>query len=163
MPTIRPYAADDWPAVWRVLEPILRRGDTYVLAPDITQQDAQRFWIGQPLRTYVACDDGGAVVASYFIRPNQPGLGSHVCNCAYVVDAAASGRGIASAMCAHSQQEASRLGFTAMQFNFVVSTNEAAVRLWKKHGFEVVGVLPKAFRHPSRGLVDALVMHKFLA
>jgi len=102
------------------------------------------------------------VLGTYVIRPNQPGQGSHVSNCGYVVSDAARGMGVASALCEHSQQEALRMGFRAMQFNFVVSTNEGAVRLWRKMGFEIVGTLPGAFRHPRHGFVDAYVMFKQL-
>jgi ribosomal protein S18 acetylase RimI-like enzyme len=93
---------------------------------------------------------------------NQPTLGSHVCNCGYIVDKNSRGQGVASAMCGHSQEEAIKSGFKAMQYNLVVSTNKSAIRLWKKHDFKVVGVLPKAFNHKDLGLVDALVMYKHL-
>lgn len=110
----------------------------------------------------MATDTGGAVIGTYFLKPNQPGLGSHVCNCGYVVAAQARGRGVAAAMCEHSQDQARALGFRAMQFNFVVATNESAVRLWQRQGFAVVGRLPGAFRHQKLGFVDALVMYKQL-
>jgi len=105
----------------------------------------------------------GQVLGTYFIKPNQPGLGAHVCNCGYVVAPAAQGQGIASEMCQHSQAEAKAMGFRAMQFNLVVSTNQRAVRLWRKLGFSVVGTLPRAFRHLHLGYVDALVMFKELS
>jgi len=108
----------------------------------------------------VARDPSGAIIGTYYLKPNQPGLGSHVCNCGYVVSDRARGHGVATLMCVHSQQEAVRLGFRAMQYNLVVSTNDGAIRLWKKLGFDIVGTLPGAFRHPRMGFVDAFVMFK---
>lgn len=159
---IRPYQAADWPSVWALLEPVFRKGDTYVFDPAISETEARAVWVEAPLATFVAEQDG-EIVGTCYLKPNQPGAGSHVCNCGYVVAARAAGRGIASQMCVHSQEQAVGHGFLAMQFNFVVSTNAAAVRLWRKLGFEIVGTLPAAFRHPGLGRVDAYVMHKFLA
>lgn len=161
--TIRPFVPSDWGAVWQMLEPTFRSGETYAVAPDISQADARRMWVDIPSATYVACDASGAVIGTYFLKPNQAGPGSHVCNCGYVVHAAAAGRGVASAMCAHSQQATLAQGFRAMQFNLVVSTNEAAVHLWRKHGFAIAGVLPGAFHHHRLGFVDAFVMFKPLS
>jgi len=161
--TIRRYTAQDWPAVWAILQPTFAAGDTYTLAPDISEADAHRFWIETPQSTWVACDADGGILGTYFLKPNQPALGAHVSNCGYVVSPAARGRGVASAMCQHSQREALAQGFRAMQFNFVVSTNEGAVRLWQQHGFAIVGTLPGAFSHPKRGDVDAYVMFKALS
>jgi ribosomal protein S18 acetylase RimI-like enzyme len=110
----------------------------------------------------VACGSDGRVAGTYFIKPNQPGLGSHVCNCGYVVAPEAQGQGIAAALCEHSQREAVALNFRAMQFNLVVATNERAIRLWQKLGFSVAGTLPRAFHHQRLGFVDALVMYKEL-
>ena len=138
-------------------------GDTYAFAPESTEAEILNAWVAVPLATYVACSDDGSIVGTYTLKPNQPGLGSHVCNCGYVVESEARGKGIATSMCEHSQLEASRLGFRAMQFNLVVSTNEGAVRLWQKLGFHVAGTLPGAFRHVELGYVDAYVMYKELA
>ncbi|MFH0130985.1 GNAT family N-acetyltransferase [Variovorax sp. VaC1] len=159
---IRAALDADWPAIWAVLEPTFRRGDTYTYAPDITEEQARHSWTKVPTATFVACNDEGTVLGTYVIKPNQPGQGAHVSNCGYVVSDAARGLGVASALCEHSQQEAIRMGFRAMQFNFVVSTNEGAVRLWRKMGFDIVGTLPGAFRHPQHGYVDAFVMFKQL-
>lgn len=163
MAHIRPFRERDWPPVWGVLEPTFRAGETYAYSPEISEADARAVWIDAPAATFVACEEDGTILGTYFLKPNQPGLGSHVCNCGYVVAEGARGRGVASAMCAHSQGEAVALGFRAMQFNLVVATNEGAIRLWKKHGFATVGVLPGAYRHRIRGFVDALVMYKPLA
>lgn len=162
MLTIRPLEHNDWPAVWSILEPTFRSGETYAFSSEISEAEAYKVWIELPSATFVACEADGAVLGTYFIKSNQPGLGSHVCNCGYVVAAAGRGKGVASAMCVESQREALTRGFRAMQFNLVVSTNEGAVRLWKKHGFHIAGVLPGAFRHRRLGFVDAFVMYKQL-
>jgi ribosomal protein S18 acetylase RimI-like enzyme len=163
MPHIRPFQTEDWSGVWPMLHETFATGDTYAFAADSTEAEIRKTWVELPLATYVACADDGTIVGTYFLKANQPGLGSHVCNCGYVSSVEARGQGIASAMCEHSQAEALRLGFRAMQFNFVVSTNEGAVRLWRKHGFHIAGTLPGAFRHALHGYVDAYVMFKQLA
>ena len=162
MTIIRAYQPSDWPYIWPILQTTFAAGDTYAYAPDSTEAQTHHAWIEYPQATFVATDDAGNILGTYFIKPNQTGLGDHVCNCGYVVAAAAQGRGVAAAMCEQSQLEAVRLGFLAMQFNLVVSTNERAVRLWKHLGFAVVGSLPGAFRHQKLGRVDALVMFKRL-
>lgn len=162
MMAIRRYKETDWPAVWQLLRATFATGDTYAFPPDSSEADIHMAWVTQPAATYVAYAPEGALLGTYILKANQPGLGSHVCNCGYVVATQAQGRGIASAMCEHSQSEAVSMGFLAMQFNLVVSTNERAVRLWKRLGFEVVGTLPRAFRHQRLGLVDAYVMYKGL-
>jgi ribosomal protein S18 acetylase RimI-like enzyme len=159
---IRPFAAADWPQVWPILRDTVRAGETYAFAPESTEGEIRQLWIEAPARTFVACDADGAILGTYFIKANQPGLGAHVCNCGYVVAASAQGRGIAAQMCTHSQQEAAVLGFRAMQFNFVVATNTRAIRLWERLGFSIVGRLPGAFNHRRLGYVDALVMFKQL-
>jgi ribosomal protein S18 acetylase RimI-like enzyme len=133
-----------------------------VFRPQCTEAEIHAVWIEVPAKTFVACDSDGLIVGTYFIKPNQPGLGAHVCNCGYVVAPRAQGKGIASHMCRHSQAEAIAMGFRAMQFNFVVATNTRAIRLWEWLGFSVVGRLPGAFRHLELGYVDALVMFKSL-
>ena len=152
----------DWPGMWRIMGPVFRAGETYPYSPDISEAEASAAWVEEASAVFVAVEEDGSVVGTYYIKPNKPALGAHVCNCGYIVAEAARGRGVASAMCLHSQQEAIAQGFLAMQYNLVVSTNEQAFRLWKKHGFQVVGALPKAFRHKRYGLVDAYVMYKLL-
>ncbi|MBC7894077.1 MAG: GNAT family N-acetyltransferase [Cytophagaceae bacterium] len=161
--TIRNISDADWPATWRILHATFAAGDTYTFPRDSSEEEIRRAWIDVPRATYVACDENDEILGTYFVKPNQAGGGSHVCNCGYVVAAAAQGRGVAAAMCEHSQAEAVGMGFRAMQFNFVVSTNERAVALWQRLGFAIVGRLPGAFLHPARGYVDALVMFKALA
>jgi len=161
--SIRRYQEPDWPIVWPLLQATFSSGDTYAFSPESSEAEIHKAWVEAPAATYVACAQDGRLLGTYILKANQPGLGSHVCNCGYVVAPEAQGQGIASAMCEHSQREAVSMGFLAMQFNLVVSTNERAVRLWKKLGFHVVGTLPRAFRHQRLGFVDALVMYKELA
>lgn len=159
---IRLFRDSDWNAAWPILQRTFSAGDTYAFDPESSEDEIRRAWIDVPQRTFVALDDSGAIVGTYFIKANQPGLGSHVCNCGYVVSEDAQGRGVASTMCEHSQIEAIAMGFRAMQFNLVVSTNERAVQLWQRLGFAIVGTLPGAFRHRQLGFVDAFVMFKTL-
>jgi ribosomal protein S18 acetylase RimI-like enzyme len=159
---IRRYTDADWPAVRALLTATFASGDTYAFAPDSSEAEIHRAWIEVPQSTWVACDAEGTLLGTYMLKPNQPGLGGHVCNCGYVVAPAARGRGVATAMCEHSQREAQAQGFRAMQFNLVVSTNSGAVRLWQSLGFSIVGTLPGAFRHGQLGFVDAHVMFKTL-
>lgn len=162
MTTIRHFQRADWPAVWNMIEPVFRAGETYGFDVDITEEEAFQVWVEKPMATFVAVSGAGDLLGTYYIKPNQPGQGAHVCNCGYIVAEHARGQGIATALCEHSQQEALRRGFRAMQYNLVVSTNAGAVRLWQKLGFDIAGTLPGAFRHPSRGYVDAYVMYKRL-
>ena len=154
---IRPAAADDDKDIWRMLEPVIRAGETYALPRDMNEVDALAYWRAPGHQVFVAIDDG-AVVGTYYLRANQRGGGAHVANCAYVTAPWSQGRGVARAMCAHSLEHAKHAGFRAMQFNFVVGANARAVRLWQSFGFEIVGTLPGAFEHPQLGPVDAYVM-----
>jgi ribosomal protein S18 acetylase RimI-like enzyme len=158
---IRPALPRDADAIWLILEPTIRAGETYTLPVDMGQDDVLAYWMSPDHEVFVA-EEGGTVVGTYFLRANQHGGGSHVCNCGYVTAPNATGRGVARAMCTHSLDRARERGFLAMQFNFVISTNERAVRLWESFGFKTVGRLPQAFKHPAKGLVDSLVMHRFL-
>ncbi|MEO8249989.1 MAG: N-acetyltransferase [Burkholderiales bacterium] len=160
--TIRPFAEADWTDLWAILRATFDAGDTYAFAPGSSEREIRAAWIDLPAATWVACAPDGALLGTYFIKPNQAGLGAHVCNCGYVVAPAFEGRGIASALCEHSQRQAVAMGSHAMQFNLVVRTNERAVRLWQRLGYSVVGTLPGAFRHARLGYVDALVMYKRL-
>lgn len=162
MINIREFKEDDWPHVWQFMEPVIRVGQTYPYAMDMTSEQAHYMWIDVTECAYVAEDEAGNIIGSYYIKPNQPTLGAHVANCGYLVAQNARGRGVATKMGEHSQAEAVRLGYRAMQFNLVVATNEASVHLWKKLGFDVVGALPGAFNHKDLGYVDAYVMYKVL-
>jgi L-amino acid N-acyltransferase YncA len=159
---IRPANADDSVAIWSILGPTIRTGETYALDPAMREEDALAYWLGSDRETFVAEEDG-EILGTYYIRANQAGGGSHVCNCGYMTSAAASGRGVAREMCEHSFEHARTRGFRAMQFNFVVSTIQRAIRLWQLLGFAEVGRLPQAFHHPAQGYVDALVLFRSLA
>src|SRR5947209_6355920 len=154
---IRPARAEDAAAIWSIIGPTIRAGETYALDPQMSEEDALAYWAGAGNETFVAEEDG-SILGTYYMRPNHAGGGAHVCNCGYMTSMAATGRGIARLMCRHSLDHARARGYRAMQFNFVVSTNERAVRLWESLGFTIVGRLPLAFRHPTRGFVDAFVM-----
>ena len=159
--TIRPARIEDHDAVWAILKPVFRAGDTYTIDPAITREDALGYWCGPTHRTWVAAR-GTAVLGTYYIRPNQAGGGAHVCNCGYITSPEARGQGVARAMLEHSLDLAPQLGFRAMQYNFVVATNARAIAIWERYGFDIVGRLPNAFRHPTQGFTDALVMYKTL-
>ena len=148
--------------IWAIIKEVLKKGDTYPFAPETTKAEAFQIWMTYPKATYVAYSEG-EIVGTYYIKPNQPGLGAHVCNAGYMVASKARGRGIGRAMCKHSLDEARKLGFKAMQYNLVVCTNKGAVKLWQDLGFEIIGTLPKAFNHSEKGLVDAFVMYQWLA
>jgi ribosomal protein S18 acetylase RimI-like enzyme len=158
---IREAATSDFEKIWPIFREIASAGDTYAYPRDVTKEEGEKLWMDKPRKTFVAEGEEG-ILGTYYIKTNHAGPGSHVCNCGYMVPPTSRGKGVATAMCEHSQQVALELGYEAMQFNFVASTNEGAVRLWQKLGFEIVGRLPKAFKHPSQGNVDALVMYKWL-
>jgi len=158
---IREAQPADAPAIAAIILPTIREGATYSLNPGLGEAEAVAYWMGSDKETFVA-EDEGVVVGTYYMRPNQDGGGRHVCNCGYMTSGAATGRGIARRMCEHSLCHARQRGYRAMQFNFVVSTNERAIRLWQGMGFAIVGRLPAAFRHPDKRFVDALVMFQTL-
>jgi ribosomal protein S18 acetylase RimI-like enzyme len=158
---IRRASKQDFDHIWPIFREIVAAGDTYAYPTDISKEQAFVVWMEAPRETYVFEDDG-QILGTYYLKTNQSGPGDHICNCGYMVSSAARGRGLATAMCEHSQEVAKELGYRAMQFNFVAATNKGAIRLWKKLGFEIVGRLPKAFFHPANGYVDALVMYKWL-
>lgn len=158
---IRAASENDADSIWAILEPTIRAGDTYTQPLDMSRQEALAYWMSHEHEVFVAEEDGD-LLGTYFLCANQRGGGSHVANCGYITAVSTSGRGVGRAMCAHSLDRARARGFKAMQFNFVVSSNERAVRLWQSFEFEIVGRLPGAFRHPTLGFVDALVMYRSL-
>jgi len=158
---IRRAADADWGVLWPIFRAVVAGGDTYVYAPDTNKAEARALWMPAGVPVYVA-EKRGEVVGTYLLRPNQPGLGSHVCNAAFMVKQGQSGRGVGRAMGLHALAEAKAAGYTAIQFNFVVSSNTRAVALWESLGFRIIGTIPEAFRHRELGLVDAHVMHRFL-
>ena len=161
MMTIRIAERSDEDAIWQIFHAVVEPGDTYAFPSDMSRGDAIAMWMSPAVHTYVAVDDG-SIVGTYIIKANQPGRGSHVSNAAFMVAPSAQGRGVGRRMGEHCLAEARRLGFTSMQFNLVVSTNEPAVALWKKLGFDIIGTVPNAFNHGTRGLVDAYVMYRSL-
>lgn len=158
---IRPANSEDAEPVWRILEPVIRAGETYPLPRDMSRDAALAYWLAPHHAVFVAVEAGG-IAGTYYLRANNAGGGAHVANCGYMVAGGATGRGVARAMCAHSLARAKERSFRAMQFNFVIASNERAVRLWQAMGFSIVGRLPGAFAHPAHGDVDALVMWRAL-
>ena len=158
---IRKATEADFVSMWAIFHAVVAGGDTYAFAPNTGREEAHVYWLGPDIATYVAEIDDN-IVGFYKMIPNRRDLGSHVANASFMVSPAAHGQGVGKAMGQHCLVEAKKAGFFAMQFNFVVSTNEGAVGLWKKLGFEIVGTLPRAFRHATLGYVDAYVMYRFL-
>ena len=159
MVEIREATAGDRDAIWDIFREVVTARDTYAFDPGMSRHDALGYWFQADTRTYVA-ESRGRILGTYILRPNQSGGGSHVANAAFMVAPNARGQGIGRAMAEHCLSEARLLGFRAMQFNFVVSTNDSAVRLWQKLGFNIVGTLPGAFHHPEKGYVDVYVMFR---
>lgn len=145
--------------IWSMLEPVFRAGDTYAVDQEISRADALAYWTSENAYVVEAEDD---LVGTFYIRKNQSGGGRFVCNCGYVTKRGAQGRGVARAMLEFSLSEAKELGFSAMQFNFVLSTNTRAIAIWEQAGFLEIGRQPKAFRHPDGSVCDALILHRFL-
>jgi ribosomal protein S18 acetylase RimI-like enzyme len=158
---IREIGKEEFGLVWPIFQAVIGGGDTYVYSPETTFEEALAMWTAPHCRLFVAEEDK-EILGCYLLRPNQAGLGNHVANAGYMVAPHARGKGVAGTMCEHSLQIAREAGFTAMQFNFVVASNTVAVALWQKHGFEIVGRVPKAFRHKTLGLTDAYVMYRDL-
>ena len=158
---IRKAEDRDKPAIWQIIKSVIAGGDTYVFSPDSTEGEMMAYWFTPDKHNYVAVLDS-VVVATFWLRPNQPGLGSHIANAAYMVSPSAHGKGIGKQIALWSLDEARRLGFTAMQFNFVVKSNANAVSLWQKIGFEIIGEIPDAFQHAKNGLTNAYIMYRSL-
>ena len=158
---IRRARKEDREAIWKIFRAVVVSGDTYVFDPNISRREALAYWLASKTRCYVALSDQ-RIVGTYILKANQPGLGSHVANAGFMVSPVAHGSGIGRAMAEHCLHEAKRLRFRAMQFNFVVATNNRALGLWKDLGFRIVGTLPGAFRHARRGFVDVYVMYRRL-
>ena len=158
---IRKATADDFKTIWPIFQAIVSTGETYPYATTTTQEQGEQIWMNSPMATYLA-EFEGKTLGTYYIKPNQPSRGAHICNCGYMVATEARNHGLATTLCRHSQRVAVKSGFLAMQFNLVVSTNTAAVHLWEKLGFAISGTVPKAFDHARLGLVDAHIMYKHL-
>ncbi|QDT53769.1 putative acetyltransferase [Caulifigura coniformis] len=158
---IRPIEPADHETLWSVMEETIRAGETYAAPMQMSRDDGVRWWT-EGKESVLVAEIGGQVVGTYYLKPNQLGNGSHVANAGYLVAPFARGQGVAKRLCEHSLSEARHRGYLAMQFNFVVETNETAVRLWQRLGFQIVATVPRAFRHPTRGLVGAHVMWQSL-
>lgn len=159
--TIRRANESDWPAIWALFQQVTAAGDTFAYDAETTELVARKLWVDSPSMGYVAYE-GESFLGTYFLRPNQPGRGAHVANGGYMVCSDARGKGIASKLCEHSIETARSLGFRAMQFNFVISTNTSAIHVWKKHGFRELGRIPNGFQHATLGYVDAIIFHREL-
>lgn len=159
--TIRPATEADWVSILAMLKPVFAAGETYAVDRNLDDEAIRSFWMMPAHEVFVAELDG-AVIGTYYLMANRHGGGAHVANCGYMTAPEARGKGVAKSMCQHSLDRARKRGFRAMQFNHVVSTNEGAVRLWQKLGFDIVGTLPGAFHHPVHGYVDAYVMFQTL-
>ena len=162
MLSLRQAKASDSDSIWNIFHAVVASADTYVFDPAVSRDEALAYWLDSSTRCYVAERDG-SIVGTYILKPNQPGLGSHIANAAFMVALSARGLSVGRTMGEHCLGEARRLGFRGMQFNFVVSTNRAAVRLWQDLGFRIVGTLPGVFHHSRDGFVDAYVMFRSLA
>jgi RimJ/RimL family protein N-acetyltransferase len=158
---IREALPSDWDSIWLLFKEVVKPGDTYGFSSETTKEQGKQLWLDTPRKTFMV-EDSGRAIGTYYIKSNNEGPGGHVANCGYMVASIARGQGLATLMCEHSQKIAIELGYQAMQFNYVSSSNRVALRLWQKLGFSEVGRLPKAFNHPKLGLVDAFVMYKWL-
>ncbi len=158
---IREITKADFERFWPTFSAVIQAQETYAFDPEMTLEQAYTLWCEYPLKAFVCVEDD-IVLGTYYIKPNAMGPSSHICNCGYMVLSEARGKGIARLMCEHSQKTALSLGFDAMQFNSVVSTNQIAVKLWEKLGFHIIGTIPKAYKHARLGLVDSYVMYKWL-
>ena len=154
--------AKDYDGIWNIFRNVIQTGDTYVFDPNTPKESLHKLWLSDNMDTFVAVDDDGKILGTYFIKPNQIDLGSHIANCGYMVNPDHHGKGIGKQLCEHSIEFARQKGYLGMQFNIVVSTNTNAVNLWKKFGFEIIGTTPKGFRHKELGLVDTYIMYKNL-
>ncbi len=158
---IRKALSADYDQVWEIFSKVIQTADTYVFDPDTPKTALKKYWFADYMSTFVAEEDG-TIKGTYIIKQNQMDLGNHIANCSYMVHPDAQGKGIGKIMCEHSLEFAKESGFKAIQFNIVVSTNEAAVGLWKKYGFEIIGTTPNGFRHKDLGFVDTYIMYKKL-
>lgn len=159
--TIRPATIQDYDAIWDIFKQVIATGDTYVFSPQTPKEDLQKHWFAPYMNTFVIEEDD-QILGTYIIKPNQIDLGSHIANGSYMVSPQHHGKGIGKLLCQHSLGTAKALGYRAMQFNIVISTNTGAVKLWQQFGFQIIGTVPKAFKHQELGLVDAYIMYREL-
>jgi L-amino acid N-acyltransferase YncA len=159
---IRPATERDFNAMWTIFQAHVAEGETFVHSPATSREDSREYWFAPAASTFVAVKGEERILGMYKLQPNHVGRGGHVANASYMVSPNAQGVGVGRMLGEHSIQEARRLRYLAMQFNYVVSTNSPAINLWKRLGFAIVGTLPKAYRHRRLGYVDAYVMYKLL-
>jgi len=157
--TIREATINDHDGIWEIFEQVIKPGDTYAFDPNSKREDLPKLWFAPGMKVYVA-EENGKILGTYFIKPNQTGLGAHIANCGYMVHPEIRGRGLGKLMFDHSWAVAKESGYRGMQFNFVVSTNRVAVKLWEKLGFKIIGTIPKGFNHQKLGYVDAYIMFR---
>ncbi|MBQ4818921.1 GNAT family N-acetyltransferase [Aquimarina sp. MMG016] len=158
---IREARLDDEDSIWEIFKSVIKTGDTYVFDPKTKKESLSKLWFASYMQTYVL-EENDKILGTYIIKPNQIDLGSHIANCSYMVHPNAQGKGVGKMLCEHSLELAKKVGYKAIQFNIVVSTNTPAIRLWKKYGFEIIGTIPKGFKHSSLGYVDAYIMFREL-
>ncbi|MCF6156832.1 MAG: GNAT family N-acetyltransferase [Candidatus Brocadia sp.] len=158
---IRKAKDADFEDIWDIFHQVVKRGDTFAFDPQASKEDCRALWMSPQVHTYVA-ELQNKILGTYILKNNQPGLGAHVANAAYMVHPDVRGQGVGKSLGSHSIKQAKRLGFSAIQFNFVVSTNIIAIQLWLKLGFKIVGAVPKAFNHKKLGFVDVYIMHRFV-
>ncbi|WP_372744805.1 N-acetyltransferase family protein [Lutibacter sp.] len=158
---IRKAKKSDIDKIWEIFSKVIKTGDTYVFKPDTPKKDLGKHWFADYMETYVI-EENGVILGTYIIKPNQIDLGNHIANCSYMVNPNSQGKGIGKKLCEHSIEIAKKNNFEGIQFNIVVSTNIGAIELWKKNGFEIIGITPKGFRHSKLGLIDTFIMYKDL-
>ncbi len=158
---ITPATSADEERIWALLQPVFRAGDTYAVDPLIDRDAAIAYWMEADKTAFILRIEGQAV-GTYYIRPNQPGGGAHICNCGFITAPSARGEGVARRMLDHALIEAKQQGYRAMQFNFVLASNQRALAIWQRNGFATIGRIPQAFLHPKQGYVDALILHRSL-
>ena len=161
MITIREYREEDKEQIWEIIKSVISAGDTYVFAPDSPKEKMLEYWCGADKKTYIAVSEN-KIVGTFYLKDNQPDLGSHIANAGYMVSPEAKGKRVGRQMAEFSLEEAKKLGYKAMQFNFVVKSNEVAIRLWQSLGFEIIGEIPEAFNHAEKGLTNAYIMYRQL-
>ncbi len=158
---IRLANLDDFEGIWKIFKDVIATGDTYVNRPETTMEEGRAKWFAPNIKTYVAVIND-KIVGAYFLRSNHPDLGSHVSNAGFIVDKNTRGMGVGKSLVNHALDNARNLGYKAMQFNFVVSTNTVAVNLWKSAGFRIIGTVPNGYHHKQLGFVDSYIMFREL-
>jgi ribosomal protein S18 acetylase RimI-like enzyme len=156
---IRKATEEDKAGVWKIINAVIAGGDTYVFAPDTSESEMVSYWFSAEKYVYVAVVEN-EIVGTYWLKANQPGLGDHIGNGAYMVWPESRGKRVGKTMALHSIEEAKKIGYQAIQFNFVVKSNTVAVNLWKSVGFEVIGEIPDAIRHTTKGFTNAYIMYR---